>query len=286
VAATRAERKLILLAKADSDDETGEVKAPASSSLLATCWSAIEQQCRLAEQSEESEIDEPLSQDLYRLNGNYQTQYPSTIEWQVAKQLNAQGNEELAALNDDEIDSSKQFDWATNAATGVGTVLHRWLQYNDKQVFQTQVDESLLSIWRTELIALRVPESQIEYAIRNLKTAIDNIKADTQAHFIFQAYSIEQNEYALSVYEEDVVKKFIIDRTFVDQNNVRWIVDYKSTPTKNNDLYAFAKEQVELRHKSQLEHYGQLMSQIDDREIQLAVYFPLIKQLISWPYRG
>ena len=82
-----------------------------------------------------------------------------------------------------------------------------------------------------------------------------------------------------------MVKKFIIDRTFVDQNNVRWIVDYKSTPTKNKDLHAFAKEQVELRHKTQLEHYGQLMSQIDDREIQLAVYFPLIKQLISWPFQ-
>lgn len=286
VAATRAERKLVLLAKGVQDEETGEIKAPASSSLLATCWEAIHQNCHFPLEPEELEGDSVLSQDLYRLGSDYQTQYPSSVAWQVEQQLNAQGSDELDLFSEEESEISKQFDWATTAATGVGTVLHRWLQYNDKYVFQTQVDDQLLNTWRTELIALRVPDTQIEYAIRNLRSAIDNIKADTQARFIFQDYEVEQNEYALSVYDNGVVKKFIIDRTFVDENNVRWIIDYKSTPTKNKDLYAFAKEQVELRHKTQLEHYGQLMRQIDDREIQLAVYFPLIKQLITWPYQG
>ena len=89
----------------------------------------------------------------------------------------------------------------------------------------------------------------------------------------------------MSALDGGVVKKSIIDRTFVDDAGVRWIVDYKSTPTKNKDLQAFAQEQVKMRHQNQLERYGELMSEIDNRPIQLAVYFPLIKQLVSWPYK-
>jgi len=279
VAATRAERKLVLLARAGQDEETGATRAPASSSLLATCWDALDGKFHFPlPLAVQEQADQTLSQDLQRLNVDYQTHYLPSVDWQVTQQLNAHGSEEQ------EESEPQQFDWATNAATGVGTVLHNWLQYNANRVLDTQLSDDLLSAWRTELIALRVPEAQVGYAVRNLCTAIENIKTDTQAHFIFKSYEVEQNEYALSAFEGGMVKKSIIDRTFVDDSGERWIVDYKSTPTKNKDLYAFAQEQVASRHKPQLERYGALMSQIDTRPIRLAVYFPLIKQLISWPY--
>jgi len=61
---------------------------------------------------------------------------------------------------------------------------------------------------------------------------------------------------------------------------VRWIVDYKSTDTKSTEVAEFADEQVQLRHRTQLEKYGRLMSQIDARPIKLAVYFPLLRDLL------
>ena len=284
VAATRAERKLVLLAKADQDDETGAIRTPASSSLLATCWDALDGKFHFPLPCQElDQIDQPIPQDLHRLTEGYQTHYPPSIDWQIAQQLNAHDTESNEQEESTEVEPH-QFDWATNAATGVGTVLHNWLQYNSHHVLDVELSDDLISAWRTELIALRVPEAQIGYAIRNLCTAIENIQSDTQARFIFDTYEIEQNEYALSAFEGGMVKKSIIDRTFVDDDDVRWIVDYKSTPTKNKDLHAFATEQVATRHKPQLGRYGALMSQIDTRPIRLAVYFPLIKQLISWPY--
>jgi len=292
VAATRAERKLILLAKANQDDETGEIKEPAGSSLLATFWQATESKFSFPLEPQEESAQEHLSQQLHRLKSDYSTQYPNSIQWQVTQQLNAHESDNVSDEEDwvddgeqENTNSSRQFDWATNAATGVGTVLHQWLQYNSKNVLNVEINDQQLSSWRTELISLRVPEAQIGYAVRNLKQAIENIQNDQAAHFIFQSYDIEQNEYALSAFEDGMVKKSIIDRTFVDDNNVRWIVDYKSTPTRNKDLRAFAQEQVAQRHKPQLERYGELMSEIDDREIRLAVYFPLIKQLVSWSYQ-
>jgi len=269
VAATRAERKLVLLAKASTDDETDEVKVPSSSSLLATLWQALQDKFDFPLDQDEASDNAALSQSLYRLPSDYKTHYPTSIEWQVSQQLNAQDEESLDVFDEhDEGDSeAQQFEWATSAATGVGTVLHRWLQYNGANVLNVQMDQAMIIGWRTELIALRVPEAQIDYAVRNLRQAIENIKSDTQAHFIFKPYAIEQNEYALSEYDEGIVKKSIIDRTFVDENDVRWVVDYKSTPTRNKDLVAFAQEQVATRHKEQLE-----------------LYFPLLKQLVSWPY--
>ena len=288
VAATRAERKLVLLAVSEVDQENGDIKAPASNCLLATLWDALGDKFSFPLESvQDNEAIEALSQQLYRLKGSYQTKFLEPVKWQVTQQLNAQHNESIEIDGDEQeqLNLAQQFDWATNAASGVGTVLHRWLQYNGAKVLTTEIDQSQISAWRTELIALRVPNTHIEYALRNLKNAIENIKVDKQAHFIFETYAIESNEYALSTFEEGVVKKSIIDRTFVDANNVRWIVDYKSTPTKNEDLRAFAQEQVKTRHQSQLENYGDLMSEIDSRPIQLAVYFPLIKQLVSWPYK-
>ena len=285
VAATRAERKLVLLANVDVNEETGEVKSPASSSLLATLWETLNAKFNFPlEPVQEDELSKVLAQDLARLNSDFQTSFQESVQWQVAQQLNAQQAVTEETIEDDE-DLSQQYDWATNAASGVGTVLHSWLQYNGANVLNVQIDQAQLSAWRTELVALRVPDTHIEYAVRNLKQAVENIKVDTQAHFIFDTYEIEKNEYALSALDGGVVKKSIIDRTFVDDEGVRWIVDYKSTPTKNKDLQAFAQEQVKMRHQNQLERYGELMSEIDNRPIQLAVFFPLIKQLVSWPYK-
>ncbi len=286
VAVTRAERKLVLLANADTNEETGETKAPASSSLLATLWEELNAKFSFPLESiQDEQSTQVLSQNLIRLNSRYKKNYLEPVQWQVAQQLNAQQAEAEEVSDDEQEDSSQRYDWATNAASGVGTVLHGWLQYNGANVLTVQIDQAQISGWRTELIALRVPNTHIEYAVRNLKQAIENIKVDHQAHFIFDTYAIEQNEYALSAFDDGVVKKSIIDRTFVDDKGTRWIVDYKSTPTKNKDLQAFAQEQVKTRHQSQLERYGALMSEIDSRPIQLAVYFPLIKQLVCWPYK-
>ena len=61
-------------------------------------------------------------------------------------------------------------------------------------------------------------------------------------------------------------------------------MDYKSTPHDQGDVTAFAREQVETRHKRQLDKYGALFQQLDARPIKLAVYFPLLQELVSWSY--
>ena len=279
VATTRAEQKLVLLARAATDKKTNAPKAPSKNTLLGTVWDALESKFDFSLSEPESKDDDgELPQTLNRLDHDYRTVYASSIEWEVDQQLNA-----APEVPEEE---QAEFEWATSAATAVGIILHDWLQYHHHKVLVTNVDETLRQRWRAELLGLRVEHGQVDYALQRLTDAIHNIQAFKEGHFVFDNYPEQDNEFSVSAFENGRVKPYRIDRTFVDNEGTRWIVDYKSTPHDKGDVALFAKEQVATRHRPQLEKYGALFQQLDARPIKLAVYFPLLKQLIVWPYQS
>ena len=86
---------------------------------------------------------------------------------------------------------------------------------------------------------------------------------------------------ALSTERDGNIAAFVVDRTFIDENGVRWIVDYKTGSHEGGDVDAFlASEQA--RYQSRLEGYARLLSAFEQRETRLALYFPLMKVLRSW----
>jgi len=280
VACTRAERRLVLIGCAKLKEETQEVIKPRANTLLATIWGTVENDFEFTLPSTEPPTAErSYAQTLSRLPVGYQRYTKDSVQWQPAQQLNTQ--QDIEELDDAE---HLEYQWATEVATAVGVVLHRWLQFAAGQAINTQVEQPLLQRWRSELSALRVPADRIDYALKRLTKAVSNLQTDTDAHFLFADYAEQQNEYTLSAFEQGVVTQYRIDRTFVDGNGVRWILDYKSTETRNQNVHAFVDEQVATRHRGQLEKYGVLMRQIDDRPIKLAVYFPMLAQLRSWDY--
>ncbi|GHA10246.1 ATP-dependent helicase [Arenicella chitinivorans] len=276
VACTRAEQHLILIATAKISEKTGDINPPSKNTLLATVWDALNADFNLLSQPDTMAHEtSELPQSLPRLIKSHKPRSGASIDWQVPARLHA---------DPEPPEEQMTFEWATEVATGVGIVLHEWLQYNQQNLLEAVVDESLRQRWRAELLALRVPQARLSAAVKRLEEAVDRIQQDQSAHFLFQDYAISDNEYALSAFEDGVVNTYRIDRTFVDQSGVRWIVDYKSTDTNRVDLDAFIDEQVQLRHRPQLEKYGALMREIDARPIKLAVYFPLLRQLRVWEY--
>jgi ATP-dependent helicase/nuclease subunit A len=73
----------------------------------------------------------------------------------------------------------------------------------------------------------------------------------------------------------------VIDRTFVDADGVRWIIDYKTSAHQGGDLEAFLDKEKE-RYQEQLERYARLLVQRDGRAIRLALYFPLLGGWREW----
>jgi len=75
----------------------------------------------------------------------------------------------------------------------------------------------------------------------------------------------------------------LADRTFVDENGVRWIVDYKTDTHEGGDLEVFLDSEQE-RYRKQLEQYAVLMKMLDKREIRLGLYFPLLNGWREWTF--
>lgn len=279
VACTRAQRKLVLIGQAAFNEETGEHKLKNKSSLLATIWQASVDQFDPAPNVVDTQEQQQtrLAQDLQRLGASFVRPSEPLVQWQSAAQLNTQQDQ-------NEIENDIEYQWATEVATAVGIVLHDWLQYVGERVLNLTVDQNLQRRWRTELVALRVPADRVDHAVKRLIKAVTTIQNDQSAHFLFIKRQEQDNEYTLAAFEKGVVNRYRIDRTFVDEHDVRWVLDYKSTDTMNQNIDEFVDEQVATRHKTQLDKYGALMSQLDQRPIKLAVYFPLLGKLRSWDY--
>ena len=79
------------------------------------------------------------------------------------------------------------------------------------------------------------------------------------------------------------IKFSVIDRSFIYED-CRWIIDYKlSAPKDNQSIAIFLEDQI-ARYSHQLDHYARLYSNIEDRDIRVALYFPLIAKFLEYKY--
>ena len=70
----------------------------------------------------------------------------------------------------------------------------------------------------------------------------------------------------------------MIDRTFVDEQGIRWIVDFKTGSHEGGGLERFLDEEVK-RYRDQLQRYARLIKLFrPDQQVRAALYFPLMKQ--------
>ena len=121
-------------------------------------------------------------------------------------------------------------------------------------------------------------------ALRRTEVGLQNILYSERGRWLFSgSHSQVQNELELFPGGGFSDKKIIIDRTFVDQNGLRWIIDYKTGYHDGSDIDSFLQSET-LRHKPQLDYYAEVLSLEELREIRLGLYFPLLDSWKEWPY--
>ena len=64
--------------------------------------------------------------------------------------------------------------------------------------------------------------------------------------------------------------------TFIDEDGVRWIVDYKTGTHEGGNVSGFLDKEEE-RYSSQLEGYAAALRILEDRVVKTALYYPLIE---------
>ncbi len=278
VAATRAKRALHLLGTVKFD-KNEEIKVPPATSLLALLWPVVEEEFRAA--LENSEAPTPvaaptsISGNLRRLVAGWEAPpLPPAVAWAAG-----------AALPVPEGSPEVEFDWASETIRHVGSVVHRTLQLIGREgVARWPLPriEALAPGFRLALARQGVPESKLDQAVQRVHEALRRTLSDTKGSWLFDPQHREaKSEYALTLIEHGKPVTSIMDRSFVDANGIRWIIDYKTSTHEGGGLDAFLDREQE-RYRGQLERYAAVLRKLDSRPIRLGLYFPLLGGWREW----
>ncbi len=280
VAATRAERALHLCATLAWNESKGHIKPPATRSFLSLLWptqhNMIEAKLgQPVDQSPMAQTDPDHAPAFERLAAN----------WRLTafEDKNNEQNSNLIAKT-----IEPPFDWASDLIRCVGIVVHQQL-YNfaldtDETSQQQRLDRIAQLDLAYQLHLLNVPKENQQAGADLAEQALINCVTDEVGEWILAPHAESAAELALTYYLKPEIRRLVIDRTFVDEQNRRWIVDYKLSRHEGEDLDGFLRQE-QARYQGQLELYGACMRTMDDREIQLGLYFPLMKAWRTWPYR-
>ena len=178
-----------------------------------------------------------------------------------------------------------EFDWASETARHLGTVVHRYLQRIAEEG-AARWDAARVAVLRPVLnAALRaegVPAAELAQAGLRVGEALRGVLADERGRWILDSTHAEaKSELRLSAHLDGQVVHVALDRTFVDAQGTRWIVDYKTGTHEGGDLEAFLDREQE-RYREQLERYAKIIAGLDPRPVRLALYFPLLRAWREW----
>ena len=283
VAATRAKRYLHFVGTVERDPD-GVPKTPRTGSLLSRLWPLAtldfdrrvlnQKDERAAAEREVSAEDQPTTW-LRRLPSGWQPPPPPVdVVWTAP----------LAPVGTQENSDIIEFDWASFTARQTGVLAHR--------VLKNMADEGLSAWsaarldarqrqWRRVLASQGVLPEQLDGAVRRLQRALQGMLKQPRAQWILAAHAAARSEYALTGVVDGKVRHAVMDRTFIDEQGTRWIIDYKTGDHEGSDVEAFLNREQE-RYRSQLEGYAALLEKLDDRPIRLGLYYPLLNGWREW----
>ena len=172
------------------------------------------------------------------------------------------------------------FEWVGNALRHAGVLVHRFIQ---------RIARDGLSQWPYQRVAeckpeiagalasMGVPPAELAAAASRVRDALTGTLEDPTGRWTLEAHREAQSELALSAVLESRTVHVVIDRTFIDADGTRWIVDYKTSAHEGAGLDAFLDNEVE-RYRGQLALY-ELVLRLQDpaHPIRTGLYFPLLR---------
>jgi ATP-dependent helicase/nuclease subunit A len=293
VAATRAKRHLHLLGSTTVNDGADGISivAPRSTSLLASLWPVAEAVfvAALAETNEAASGGRAVEVERrsresgetlrpMRLHSSYQL--PS-IPPALPTLTDATGSTQSSRID---------FDWAGESARHVGTVVHLFLQQIAEQGVPdwnaNRVAASANSFDR-ELARLGVADSERPEAVRRVVDALTRSLADERGRWVLGVHGQARSEWRLTGLIDGALSNIAIDRSFVDEDGVRWIIDYKTGGHEGGSTDAFLDNE-QLRYRAQLETYARLLNAMKVsggvERMRLGLYFPILGGWREWSW--
>ncbi|WP_051362300.1 UvrD-helicase domain-containing protein [Solimonas soli] len=273
VAATRARRRLHLLGTVARDEE-GLPKAPPPSSLLARLWPAVADDYAAAARA----APPPAAPADFAAAA---TAPVPPLRRLVADWRAPPFEAGLAAGAPPPAALTPSFEWAGEIARLVGVVFHRWAERLAADGLVQWGDARLAALADTlpaELAEAGVPAARCASAAQLVQDALAALLADPRGRWLFDAAHREaRSEWELTAWLDGRAQRFVIDRSFIDGDGVRWIVDFKTSRHEGGEVEAFVAEE-RRRYQRQLQTYAALMRRYGPEPVRAALYLPLLAE--------
>jgi ATP-dependent helicase/nuclease subunit A len=184
-------------------------------------------------------------------------------------------------------DETPVFDWAGETARRCGTLVHAELQAMDVTSSDEQAIRARDGHFRHWLALHGVPADRLQAAASRVVEALVAVHRDPRGRWILQKGREDVREHALSGYlprggrRQGEVARVVFDRSFIDDQGVRWVIDYKTSQHMGGGLEEFLDREVE-RYRPQLLRYAILAKKLGSEPVRLGLYFPLMRAWREW----
>lgn len=271
VACTRAKRQLILTATVGTSTEGGQAWTPRGGSLLDVLWPAVRTQFALADAGPPASAARSGAGPLRRYPEQWQ---PPPIEIPLPMSADPVAFAERA--------DAPVFDWAGETARLVGSLVHAELQLlNIDRGGDPQLRERE-PVFRRWLELRGVPPERLDEACGRVAAALITVQRDPRGRWILQGGRRDDvREYALSGVWNNAVVRVVIDRSFIDERGLRWVIDYKTSEHMGGAASEFLDREVE-RYTAQMQRYAALARRLGPEPVRVGLYFPLMCAWREW----
>lgn len=292
VACTRAREELHLFA-APARNRAGQIK-PRADSLLASAWAAVEDQFSAEIGTNAPVITMPLQQEPAILGSLAASTSASTARRVIHRIPKASMPMVESNIEENEpIPATFERPEGSFEARAFGNAMHAFLDVLANQFAGNVSAVSLLhdlSTWSGRIAAVLraggLAPAVVERLTANVLKGLSNILTDQEGLWILANHSEGASESSIVTWTGEAVTHRL-DRMFVagatpgvDGTGYLWIIDYKTGNHAREGIEGFLDEE-QGKYRQQLEAYAQDLRDTD-RQVRLALYYPMIPALRWW----
>ena len=265
VAMTRARTRLHLMGSAKRT-KTGELRPP-SASMLFDVWPALSGEDRAVQTSAAPRPRRDRTYAPKRLPASWiLPDFPAPVAVVLPSQIS-----EL---------HEPTFEWAGDRLRHAGTVVHAFLQRMIPGSAKLPDDAAI----RAALRHAGVSPHHLDSSTKRVAQALRKTLTSEKGRWILAAHQDLRAEYALTAAVDGEILRGLIDRTFIDEHGVRWVIDFKTSTHEGAGLEQFLDEQ-QRRYRDQMERYARILQTLG-QPVRMGLYFPLLDEWREWSAEG
>jgi ATP-dependent exoDNAse (exonuclease V) beta subunit len=270
VAATRAKSNLHLLGHVKCNQKNEFT--PLSGSLLSVAWAAFEHEFlnNVITTVDEARHEMPILK-LKRLPKEW-------VAPQMADKLTVRASPVQLASESGHVQIETVESFRTEEGRVIGTLVHLWLERIANEGLSRWPDtvlKSQVGVFKAQLNMHGLPLSRLESGSSIVLSCLINTVASKRGRWLLDCHRSAVSELALNGLVNGKLIHATIDRTFIDSDGIRWLVDYKTNSPESGEEPGQFMAHAADRYRNQLQLYAALFKQLEpDQALCTALYFP------------